>query len=1464
MSVKFRAAVTIALTLLAATSFPSRARVATVAPRVDASPSTLRVSRSYGKIPLSFEANRGQTDSAVKFVSRGPGYTLFLTPTEAVLALRKSADSVLSERLNSRESKGPVLSERLNSRESKGATDVRMALVGANPSAQMVGRDATSAVSNYIVGSDRRSWRARVPHYAKVEYRDVYPGVNLVYYGNQQQLEFDFVIEPGADPEQIALTFDGAKRLRIEDDGAAVLETGSGDIRLRRPLIYQEVAGTRNEIQGGYVLKSDRTIAFQLASYDRERPLVVDPVLVYSTYLGGSIADFASGIAVDQDGSAYVVGHTFSLDFPTTPSVQPSCAAFSDESGTYCDDVFVTKLSPDGTSIVYSTYLGGAYEDMGNGIAVDSTGSAYITGSTRSLDFPTVNAVQPTNRNDAVYFWETFVAKLSPDGGALMYSTYLGGGDNDLGNAIAIDPEGSAYVTGSTSSQNFPTVAPIQSWLNGGSDGYVTKLTPDGSALVYSTYFGNQGTESGNAIAVDLDWRGVAITGETTVPEAGYSSHAFVLRLSDTGTHVYSRTFGIGAGRGIAVDGLYTCVTGSIVQGLEPVGALQSEPRGGGEAFVAKLDSTGQSVYATYLGGTGFDGGTAIAIGPDGSCVIAGITASADFPTVNPLQSPGGDLDIFVATINPQGTELLFSTHLGGSGRETDGMGGERPGPALAVHSSESGTSMYVAGYTDSVDFPTAAPLQAEKRGYFGAFVARIFDDPNDKADLTVASFGPPMPGEADLGVPLTYTFRVANEGPAGASGVTLTDQLPSGVDFVSGLFGTESTGQGSCTHDAGVVRCELGALPAGERAFVQIVVTPIEPGMLVNTAVVTSSKPDPRTDNNTLVTNAMVRDLSLALMFEVPAEVQVGEDIGYAFVVTNNGPAPVFNVQLIDQLPAGVVVKEARMVGPQIPLQECPHDSQTIVCGVGGMPEGTSFSVAIIVTATTPGTVINTATVQSNEHDGNPANNTVESRTVVTRPVADLALAMTASPNPVQLSGTVTYTFDVTNLGPSTAPDVVLTDGLSSQESFVSASATAGSCTGTSEIACNLGSLSSGQRVTVTVRTTAIRIPDMARTFDNFAVVTTTALDPNPANNSAGVVMNVNTPPIAHAGPDQVVSAGDSCRATVTLNGTGSSDPEGDALTYTWTTEDLLPPPIVLSGGGSGGAVTGPTPTGSVPVGIFTILLTVSDGHGGTATDTVRIAVRDTTAPTFSNVPSPVVAEQTSPAGAAVSLVMPTATDNCSGSVPVSSNAPAIFPPGTTTVTFTTADVAGNNSTASTTVTVVDTTAPSVQILSPQARDYAHAETLTVNFSATDGGSGLIAGSPESFVDGVPVANGQNIALLTLALGEHVFTVSAMDAAGNPAVRTVTFRIVATIDSLIAAVNALAGQQQMDEALRRSLLAKLEDAKQALARGNSKVAINKLNDLIDQINANIGQRITPAAGQVLVTDARYVIATLQ
>lgn len=1435
---KLRAAVTIVLALLTATILQSSGGLPVERPRVSPSINRLRVSESYGRLPLGFEANRGQTDGDVRFLSRGPGYTLFLTPTEAVLALRKSADRGSSTRL-------------------------RMKLVGANPSPRVVGRDASSGESNYIVGSDSRRWRTHVPHYAKVEYENVYPGVNLVYYGNQQQLEFDFVVGPGANPELIALTFDGARQIRLEDDGGAVLDTGEGAIRLRRPVIYQEVDGTRNEIRGGYVLKGDRTIAFQLASYDRARPLVVDPVLVYSTYLGGSLADFASGIAVDQDGSAYVVGHTLSLDFPTTPSVQPACSTYTDESGVYCDEVFVTKLSPDGTSIVYSTYLGGTYDDIGNGIAVDSAGSAYITGSTRSLDFPTVNAVQPINRNEGLYYSETFVAKLSPDGAALVYSTYLGGGQHDVGSAIAIDPEGSAYITGWTSSPNFPTAAPIQSWLNGPSDAYITKLTPDGSALVYSTYVGNQSTDSGNAIAVDGPGY-ASITGETVIPVSGnFESYAFAMRLEPAGSHlVYYKNFGTGAGHGIAVDGSHTYVTGSTWDGLQPVEALQPMPGGQLDAFVAKLDFSGHVVYATYLGGSDVDRGSAIAVDPAGHVFVAGVTTSLDFPSVNALQGPGGEQDIFIVKINPQGTALLFSTYLGGSGREDDSSMGERQGPALAVNPSETAGSVYVAGYTDSVDFPTASPLQAEKAGYFGAFVARIFDDPNDRADLAVTGLAP---AEGDVGAYLLYSFLVTNHGPAEASGVTLTAQLSTGVSFDGPIFFGHAN-SGICTGDGDVVSCQLGTLSAGASASVDMAITPTGPGMFVNTVSVTSNKSDDQPANNRVVKNTIVRDLSIAEVGGAPQEIQVGDDTGYLLVVANNGPADATNVQLTDQLPDGVTVKEARIIGSFFPVRTCPYDSHVVVCQVDTMPAGATFTVGIIVTATTAGTLVNTATVESNEHDGNLANNTVETRRVVTRPTADLSLAIAASPNPVQLGGTVTYTFDVTNVGPSTAPDVILTDTLSGQESLVSASATVGSCTGTSAIACNLGALTSGERVRVTIQTTAIRIPDMARTFDNTAIVTSAALDPNLANNTAGIVINVNTPPIANAGPDQVVPAGASCQTTVTLNGTASSDPEGDALTYTWTTEDLLPPPIVLSsGGGSGSAVTGPMPTGSVPLGTFTILLTVSDGNGGTATDPLTITVRDTTGPVFSSVPGPLVAEQSSPAGASVPLGVPAATDNCSGSVPVSSNAPAVFPPGMTTVTFTAADSAGNSATAGTTVTVVDTIAPTIQILSPQAGDYAHADVLVVSFSATDAGSGLMSGSPESWLDGVPVTGGQSVALLTLGLGEHVFTVSAMDAAGNPAVRTVTFRIVATIDSLITAVNLLAEQQQIDDSRTvRGLLGKLEDAKQALARGNQTAAINKLNDLIDQVTAQVGQHITPYAGQVLVTDARYVIATLQ
>jgi large repetitive protein len=446
-------------------------------------------------------------------------------------------------------------------------------------------------------------------------------------------------------------------------------------------------------------------------------------------------------------------------------------------------------------------------------------------------------------------------------------------------------------------------------------------------------------------------------------------------------------------------------------------------------------------------------------------------------------------------------------------------------------------------------------------------------------------------------------------------------------------------------------------------------------------------------------------------------------------------------------------------------------------------------------------------------------------------------------------------------------------------------------------------------------------------------------------ANNTVTLATRVNRPPTANAGPDQIVSAGTNCQTMVALNGTASSDPDGDTLTFAWTIDNLLPPPILLSPTDPPvGTVTGPTPTGPLPLGTHTIMLTVNDGHGGTASDTVVVTVRDVAAPTFSGVPAPVTIEQSSQSGATFSVSMPPATDNCSGSVVVSSNAPATFPPGPTTVTFSARDAAGNSATATTTVTVVDTrppmfsgvpppmtveqtgpsgtslvvpkptandsvsgsvivssnapaifprgvttvtftardaagnsavtattvtvvdtVSPTLVIASPQARAYLHPDVVIISFSATDAGSGLAAGMPKAALDGTAVANGQSVNTLTLSLGAHNFVLSAVDVAGNSRSQNVAFTVIATIDSLIASVNVFAGQQKIDDSNTvKSLLAKLNDAKQAAERGNKTAAINKLAEFMDLVRNQSGRHIASDAAQILVADAQYVIGTLQ
>ncbi len=758
-----------------------------------------RILGSYGKLPLSFEANHGQTDGRVKFLSRSGGYSLFLTGDEAVLALRgKKAKNTAPKRPTS----SPVETRLAASADRMTGGVLRMKLRNANAAAKVTGVDELPGTSNYFIGNDPAKWRTNVPTYAKVKYEGIYSGIDLVYYGNQRQLEYDFIVAPGADPRRIQFDVRGARRIRQDAQGELVFKVGEDEIRWHKPVAYQEKNGTRQEITARYALTNANLVAFEVAKYDPNRPLYIDP-LIYSTYLGGSSDDDGYGIAVDSAGNAYVTGQTSSTDFPTTNPLQPANAGGN--------DVFVAKINPTGSALVYSTYLGGSGND-GNGwghIAVDSTGNAYVTGWTESTDFPTVNPLQAAYGGGG----DAFVAKINPTGSALVYSTYLGGSSYDGGFGIAVDGAGNAYVACQTSSTDFPTANPLQPTYGGGSDdAAVAEINPTGSALVYSTYLGGSGADYAQGIALDSAGNAYVV-GQTystdfpTTPgafqticgDAGCTAgDAFVTKLNPAGSAlVYSTYLGGNSmdwGGGIAVDGEGDAyVTGQTYSTNFPtMNPLQQNYAGGpGDAFVTKLNPAGSAlVYSTYLGGWLMDWGGGIAVDITGNAYVTGFTMSGNFPTMNPLQGCGGYWDAFVSKFNPTGSALVYSTCLGGTDADW--------GLAIAV---DSAGNAYVTGYTDSTNFPTENPLQPANGGGNDAFVAKL----NIAAVTTTALSSSPNP--SPYGQAVTFTAVVASSAAAPPDGEIVT-------------FNKGTTVLGTGVLSGGSASFTTSALPAGTKTI--------------------------------------------------------------------------------------------------------------------------------------------------------------------------------------------------------------------------------------------------------------------------------------------------------------------------------------------------------------------------------------------------------------------------------------------------------------------------------------------------------------------------------------------------------------------------------------------------------------------------------------------------------------------
>jgi hypothetical protein len=659
-----------------------------------------QIQESYGRLPLAFEANQGQADARVQFLSHGSGYSLALAATEAVLSFQRLTVS-----------RGGEVSEP----QVSAATVLDMQLLGANAAPQVVGRDELPGKVNYYVGNDPRQWHTNLATYARVEYQNVYAGINLVYYGKGQQLEYDFVVAPGADPRTISLGFTGADQVSINAQGDLVLHTAGGDIQQHKPFLYQDVGGVRQEIAGSFVLRGPQQVGFQVGAYDPSRPLVIDPAYVYSSFLGGTGDDAGNGIAVDGNGFAYVTGYT---DSPPATWPVPAPALFGPLGGI---DAFVTKVDVSGMFLQWTDFIGGLGTDVGQAIALGA-GGVYIAGSTSSPTFPAFNfqAAYGGGASDG------FAARFNPVNGALLNSTFLGGRGNDAGFGIAVDNASNVYVTGYTSSP--PGTWGALSFVfgpSGGKDAFAIRLDPTLSFETYLTYVCGTRTDIGYGIAVDGN-QAAYVTGETQSPNfvttagvvqpvfGGGGSDAFVFKLRANGGLIWSTFYGgpgDDGGYGIAVD-----ANGNpVVTGYFDVGA------GNTDAFLIQLNANAAAFLCFgFLGGIGTDVGQGVALDAFGNAYVTGWTDSPNFPVLFPLPGQAalnGIQSAFVAKINLPGCFLVYSTYLGGESVDA--------GYGIAV---DFGQNAYVTGYTTSpVLFPVGpACFQCFSGGGIDAFVTKI------------------------------------------------------------------------------------------------------------------------------------------------------------------------------------------------------------------------------------------------------------------------------------------------------------------------------------------------------------------------------------------------------------------------------------------------------------------------------------------------------------------------------------------------------------------------------------------------------------------------------------------------------------------------------------------------------------------------------------------------------------------
>ena len=1124
-----------------------------------------KVSEAYMKRSPRFEVNAGQTDSRVKFVSRGHHSALFLTSTESVLML---------------EGTHPNLSTSKNSRQ----VALRTRLAGASATAEIEGLDQEQGKSNYFVGKDPGRWRTSIPSYGKVQYRSIYPGVDLVYYGKEQRIEYDFVVAPGADYGKIKLEIRGAKRLRIDDNGDLVLTTLVGTVRQRKPLVYQDIDGARREIAARYILDRNRQVRFELGKYDAGKPLVIDPVLDYSTFLGGSSSDEGHSIVVGADGSAYITGRTTSFNFPVTLSAFDTTYANS-------NDVFVTKLNPSGSALAYSTYLGGNSDDNGFGIVVDSTGNAYITGSTSSTDYPTTpGAFQATFRGGS-FPGDGFVTKLNNTGSALMYSTFLGGTSSDQASAIAVDSSGNAYVTGFSISANFPTTpGAFQTTNAGGSfpigDAFITKLNDAGTAVVYSTFLGGARADQGTGIVVDplgrafvsgatnsMDFDVTAGAFQTTFggSPSTFSTmgDAFVTELNDTGTGLVYSTYVGGTqddiARGVALNSSGEAfICGDTSSFNFPITPGVVRVANGGTAKSADGAVSWAAINAGLTGNTILS----YAINPaNTSIVYAGSSSAGIFRSTNaganwsPINSGLTTLTIRALAIDPATPSTLYlgtdgrgvfrSTNSGDSwaGINT-GQGGSSVN-ALAIDPSN--PSVIYAG-TNAGVFKTVnggASWMATNTGLNSTFIHALAIDPVNTSTLYAGTF---------FGV-----FKTTNGGEnwnitalnAGTFRALVVDPLAAAILYAggdSGLF--KSTDQGVTWRGSsfGLTNRTVNAL-AIDPATTSVLYAGTGNGIFKSTAggAVWSA-----TGSGLAGTGVNTLTVDPATPATIYAGVATGDTDGFITRLNATGATLIYSTYLggsgFDS-GASIVIDsadEAYVAGltasPNFPttpgaFQSASNfDSDAFVTKLnatgaglvysthlGGFNSDQGFGIAVnasgnaYVTGTTSSSNFPTTPgafqVNTNGFSGDAFVTKLDQAPTSN---ADLSITMTGPAGTLMGADNISYMITLTNNGPDPASSIVVTDELSPATTFGGCGSSVGSCNSIgSTVTFSLNSLASGASVNVTVfATVGCSIPPGGTQIVNTVTAESLTPDPNGSNNTKAVANSGVPGPAATLSP--------------------------------------------------------------------------------------------------------------------------------------------------------------------------------------------------------------------------------------------------------------------------------------------------------------------------------------------------------